>query len=311
MSKAQRKEEQEASAGSTVQIENIPVTSLSQKNPESENKDGKAMNAVNLQLENQQLRHEIEQLQQSADKQDLQGEYERHLVKQILEHAAGRNFATLDNVSHQHRPLSYFDGDLFLVAKRPEGGMYCLLGDFTGHGLAAAIGSMPVSEIFFSMAAKSLSVGAIVTEMNTAMHRLLPDSMFFAACLIELDGQGGRANLWSGGMSDVLLHDKGKGSVRRISSQHMPLGIADEESFDASYSRLYCRQGDSFFVYSDGLIEGRDAQGVEYGDERLENVFGENLINPIPAVLQSFDEFIGESAPNDDITVAHIVCKPC
>ena len=41
-----------------------------------------------------------------------------------------------------------FNGDLVLTAPAPNGGVYVLAGDFTGHGLSAAIGSLPVTEIF-------------------------------------------------------------------------------------------------------------------------------------------------------------------
>ena len=32
--------------------------------------------------------------------------------------------------------------------------MHVLLGDFTGHGLPAAVGAMPLAEVFYGMTAK-------------------------------------------------------------------------------------------------------------------------------------------------------------
>lgn len=267
------------------------------------------MNAIDLQTENQQLKLELEALQQQLDKDSLRGEYEQHLVKQVLEHAARRNFREFPNVEHHHRPFGFFDGDLFLTAKRPEGGLYALLGDFTGHGLAAAIGGMPVSEIFFSMAAKSLNLGEIVTEMNTTLHRLLPDSMFFAAVLMELDGKGDRVNMWSGGMQDILWYEPAKNAVRRLVSQHPPLGIENESDFDANFSRLYCRRGDSFLLYTDGLVESRNPEGDEFGSQRLEAVFQRQPDNAMETVLGTFDAFVCDHQQNDDITLAKIVCQ--
>lgn len=269
------------------------------------------MNAINLQAENQQLKMQLEQLQKDMDERSLRSEYEDHLVKQILEHAASRNYTDLPNVEHSHRPVSFFDGDLFLTAKRPEGGMYALLGDFTGHGLAAAIGGMPVSEIFFSMAKKSLSVGKMVEEMNATLHRMLPDSMFFAACLIEMDGKGDRVNLWAGGMQDVLLFESTKGKSRSIESRHPPLGVESPEDFDANFSRLYCRRGDSFLVYTDGLVEARNEEGDAFGCERVVQRFEQQPESAVQGVMGTFDSFLGTQAQNDDITVAHIICQAC
>lgn len=267
------------------------------------------MNAINLQAENQELRMELESIQQKADKDSLRQEYEQHLVKQILEHASHRSDTDLPNVSCEHRPFGYFDGDLFLTARRPEGGMYALMGDFTGHGLAAAIGSMPVSEIFFTMAKKSLSVGEMVSEMNNTLNRLLPDSMFFAACLLEMDGKGDRVNLWTGGLQDIFLYEPAKKASRRLSSTHAPLGVEDQHSFDASYSRLYCRRGDSFLVYTDGLVEARSPEGDSFGADRLQAIFDRQPGDALGTVLGTFDAFICQEAQNDDITVAHITCQ--
>lgn len=274
-----------------------------------EKEEHTAMNAINLQAENQQLRKELEALQQIADKRNLREEYEQHLVKQILEHASQCSVTDLPNVSSQHRPFGYFDGDLFLTARRPEGGMYALLGDFTGHGLAAAIGSMPVSEIFFTMARKSLSIGEMATEMNKTLNRLLPDSMFFAACLLEMDGKGDRVNLWSGGLNDIFLYEPSKKASRRLSSSHLPLGVEDEHSFDGSYSRLYCRRGDSFLIYTDGLVEARNPEGDEFGDDRLKAIFDRQPSDALGTVMGTFDAFTCDETQNDDITVAHIICQ--
>lgn len=267
------------------------------------------MSAIDLQAENQQLKLELEQLQQRSQKEKLRAEYERHLVKQIRQHAQLRNASDLPNVVHEHRPFNYFDGDLFLSAKRPEGGLYLLLGDFAGQGLAAAIGAVPVSQIFFSMANKSLSVGAMVTEMNATLYKLLPESMGFAACVIELDGKGDRVHLWSGGMSDVLWFEPAKGTSRRLSSPHSPLGSIDNERFDASFSRLYCRRGDSFLFATDGLLNARNPEGDEFGSARLQALFERDPEKCLPVVMGTFDAFIGNEQPNDDVSIAHVVCQ--
>ncbi len=267
------------------------------------------MSAIDLQAENRHLKMELDALQQQLQRDKLRNEYEQHLVKEILEHAASRNFSDLPNVQHEHRPFSYFDGDLFLIARRPEGGMYVLLGDFTGHGLAAAIGGMPVSEIFFTMAAKSLSIGDMVTEMNTTLGRLLPDEMFFAACLLELDSKGDRVHLWSGGMQDVLWYEPAKKACRRLASQHPPLGVQSPAEFDAHFSRLYARRGDRFLLCTDGLIEARNPEGDEFGLERLQAVFERQPTQGLETVLGTFDAFINTESQTDDITVALLTCE--
>ena len=47
-------------------------------------------------------------------------------------------------------PMALFNGDVLLADISPTGSLMVLLGDFTGHGLPAAIGSMPLASIFMA-----------------------------------------------------------------------------------------------------------------------------------------------------------------
>jgi serine phosphatase RsbU (regulator of sigma subunit) len=54
-------------------------------------------------------------------------------------------------------PASDFNGDLFLVSENSTDGMYFLIGDFMGHGLASAIGALLLSQAFHTVSKKGLS----------------------------------------------------------------------------------------------------------------------------------------------------------
>src|SRR3546814_8115398 len=51
--------------------------------------------------------------------------------------------------------------------------MHILLGDFTGHGLPAAVGAMPLAEVFYGMTAKGYGLAQILREMNAKLKRIL------------------------------------------------------------------------------------------------------------------------------------------
>jgi hypothetical protein len=79
--------------------------------------------------------------------------------------------------------MALFSGDVLLAAPTLSGGLQVMLGDFTGHGLPAAIGAIPVSDIFYAMTAKGFSIGDIVAELNQKLRTILPTGLFCAACL--------------------------------------------------------------------------------------------------------------------------------
>jgi len=60
--------------------------------------------------------------------------------------------------------------------------MHILLGDFTGHGLSAAIGAMPLAEVFYSMTARGFNLRDILVELNSKLRRILRWGFSAAQC---------------------------------------------------------------------------------------------------------------------------------
>lgn len=52
-------------------------------------------------------------------------------------------------INYISTPSTIFNGDLIVVANRPYGGVYVMVADATGHGLPAAISTIPATRTFF------------------------------------------------------------------------------------------------------------------------------------------------------------------
>ncbi len=79
---------------------------------------------------------------------------EQQAAKDIFDSVAHSGCLAARNIRHLISPLAVFNGDVVLAARNPAGSMYVLFGDFTGHGLTASIGAMPLAEIFYGMTQK-------------------------------------------------------------------------------------------------------------------------------------------------------------
>ena len=75
------------------------------------------------------------------------------MAKSVFDNVAHNGSLSAPNIKYLLSPLSVFNGDVLLACMKPSG-MHVLLGDFTGHGLPAAIGAMPMAEIFYGMTRK-------------------------------------------------------------------------------------------------------------------------------------------------------------
>ncbi len=234
---------------------------------------------------------------------------EHSIVEHVFQKGMKRVDTNCDNVRFRVSPLSMFNGDLLLVAPAPSGGVYTLLGDFTGHGLAAAIGCLPVSDIFYAMTAKHASVGQIAAEMNLRLRRLLPDNMFFCATLIELNQTGDRLSIWSGGMNDLLIIDSNNQLEHRVQAQHMPLAILSVEEFEDDVQVIQPSEGARLCGYTDGVIEAKNGQTQCFGEARLLETLLSAPADGIHAVFSALEEFRAGMDQDDDTSLFELRCS--
>ena len=132
-------------------------------------------------------------------------EHDMSIAKSIIDNLGSERSLTMPNVSYLLQPVETLNGDLIAGARSPAGAQCFILGDFTGHGLPAAIAVMVVHGIFTAMVSKGHAIEAIATELNRKMRQLLPRDRFLAAALIEIYPDSGTVSVWYGGMPEIIF----------------------------------------------------------------------------------------------------------
>jgi len=209
-----------------------------------------------------------------------------------------------------HQPADTFNGDIVMSVNSPYGGMNFLVGDFTGHGLAAALCSMPVVQIFYVMSYKGYGIQDIIKEINRKTIQFLPKGRFFAACILNIDVKNHKLKLWNGGMPDAYFLNEDLGIREKLISNKVPLGIVDNDQLDTTLNIYEIHQNDRLFIYSDGLVEAHNEKDEMYGQSRLEDVIhschkSESLVSEVKSNL---DQFIQNKPFQDDVTMLEIRC---
>ncbi|WP_330209729.1 ATP-binding SpoIIE family protein phosphatase [Pseudomonas sp. AM4(2022)] len=213
------------------------------------------------------------------------------------------------NIRYLQSPYALFNGDLLLAAYTPSGDMHVLLGDFTGHGLPAAIGAMPLAEVFYGMTAKGYGLTQTLREMNAKLKRILPVDMFCCATLLCLSAQRRAVEVWNGGMPEGYVHEVATGRRTPLMSRHLPLGVLAAEAFDDSTEVWPMALGDRVFLLSDGVLDTADANDQLFGAERLQQVFAANrepdrLFADIEQALAAF-----RGQARDDVSMVEITLQ--
>ena len=214
------------------------------------------------------------------------------------------------NIKYLVSPQAVFNGDLVLAAYRPSGELHLMVGDFTGHGLSAAIGAIPVADIFYGMTAKGFPIPEIVAEINQKLRRVLPPGLFLAAALIELDAAGHRLSVWNGGVPDVIVTRGDRGEViARLGPSNFPLAVVDTSQLHCGLETVDIESGHHIYLHTDGLTEMRDGVGEMFGEARLNACFGRvgDTLPTYDRILNNLQEFRERTAQSDDVTLIQIV----
>ncbi|WP_263139278.1 fused response regulator/phosphatase [Pseudomonas alcaligenes] len=231
---------------------------------------------------------------------------EQRVAKAVFDKVAHSGCLSSPNIRYLQSPYALFNGDLLLAAFKPSGGMHVLLGDFTGHGLPAAIGAMPLAEVFYSMTAKGYAMRDILREANTKLKRILPVGVFCCATLLNLSFQRRVLEVWNGGLPDGYLHRGEQGDVVPLVSRHLPLGVLEPAAFDDKYEVYPLVTGDRVFLWSDGVLETCNIVGERFGDDRLRAVFADNQepARLFDEIQQALVDFRGEA--QDDVSMIEL-----
>jgi sigma-B regulation protein RsbU (phosphoserine phosphatase) len=209
-------------------------------------------------------------------------------------------------VAYRWVPAGPVGGDFCdLVPSADPEGLFFLLGDVAGKGVAAGMLTAHLHATFRSLTDSGLSTAARVERANR-LFRASALAPRFATLVCGLASASGSLELCNAGHLPPLLLSGG--AVRPIDPTGMPIGAFYSGRYDAV--SLCLAPGDTLLLYTDGLTETRRADGQEYSGERLESVLAAGGgADPEAVVATVFDDLAGHLAgapAGDDITVMAI-----
>lgn len=251
---------------------------------------------------------------------------EQEVARKVFDSILNPGCLSSENIQLHLSPMSLFNGDVVLAAVKPTGGLHILFGDFTGHGLAASLGALPVSDIFYSMTAKGYSINDVAREVNRKLKLQLPTGMFLAACLVEIDTINNMLKYWNGAIPGAFLH-KGD-SVVELKSQNLPLGILGDSGFSDKVEIVELHDNDRIILSTDGILEAENSSGEMFGLKRFNDCLNFDIKSKTESgiknvgtasdkedesslfqhILDTLDEFTQEQAQTDDVTLGVITC---
>jgi two-component system, HptB-dependent secretion and biofilm response regulator len=232
---------------------------------------------------------------------------EQAIAERIFQGVINAGGGQVNGVRYLLSPMSVFNGDLLLTARRSTGELHLLVGDFTGHGLSAAVGAVPVSDIFYSMTSNGFSIGDIAEAINRKLKQIMPANIFLAAGLLAIDALEKKLVVWNGGMPDVLVIDVHNSIRQRARSRHLPLGVLADAVFDRAVDVFAIDYGERIYACSDGVIDAPLAAGGRFSKAGYDECFGPHVSaeQQFDWIVDSLRELQGDG-PQDDLTLLEV-----
>ena len=230
---------------------------------------------------------------------------EQRLAESILNAAIGNRKDSIPNLTSTVQPAELFSGDLVLQTVREDGSWIAMVSDFTGHGLPAAVGTVPVTDSYYTMSRKGLDARQILCELNYKLKNFLPVNMFMCCALLDYSPDSRQLTIWNGGMPKILVKDGNTGKVSQtIDSADVPLGIVEKSVDDFQFEVLNVNPGDAVVVFSDGLTEAENESGEQLGLDRLISVVEANPVDQLEnSIVSDWQSFQAEGKQLDDVTL--------
>ncbi|MBS4098089.1 MAG: SpoIIE family protein phosphatase [Sulfuricella sp.] len=241
-----------------------------------------------LEHSREQLRHEIDQAQR--------------LVANFVDPGV----ADIPHLACLMRPREIAGGDLLLARRRANGNTVFLLGDATGHGLTAAIATLPVARVFDEGIARDANLAELLGLVNRVLKRLLPAGMFLAAVLIESHPEAHRFTLWNGGMPAIQLFGPDGTHLGEAPSRNLPLGVVEDAEWH--FEHLDLPPASRAYACSDGIPESHGAGGEMFGMARLRDSIAAffHQEDRMARIDEAIAGYLGNQPQHDDIALAEL-----
>jgi sigma-B regulation protein RsbU (phosphoserine phosphatase) len=172
--------------------------------------------------------------------------------------------STAFRVAAKYVPMAAVAGDLYDFLRTDAGRAGLLIADVSGHGVPAALIASMVKMAAMAQREQTESPAKLLAGMNAALCGNT-QGQFVTAAYAHLDAETRELRYAAAGHPAMLLLRNGQ--VTEIAENGLLLAATG----DAQYTEktLTLEQGDRLLLYTDGLLEAKDAAGRMFGEESL------------------------------------------
>ncbi len=209
-------------------------------------------------------------------------------------------------------PAKEVGGDYYDFLPRENGLLDLVIADVSGHSVGAAF-IMTETRTFIQARAHDLATATdLVSSLNEFLYEdLTRAELFITLFYAKYNPVTRNLSYANAGHNPPLVLRARTRNFERLDAEGLILGVMTEISFEEKHEQLW--PGDMLLLYTDGIIEAENPDGVFFGEERLCALLKELSSLPpkeiIDKLLSQAKNFTGEKTFNDDISLVILQVK--
>jgi sigma-B regulation protein RsbU (phosphoserine phosphatase) len=164
------------------------------------------------------------------------------------------------------KPANGVGGDCFDVLTFPSGAVGITIADVAGKGVPAALLMSNLQAAVRAFAQDGASPASVSASVNRLLCRNMASGRFVTFCYARIDASSRRITYANAGHNPPLVV-RANGTIDPLAPGGTVLGVFAESTYEQG--ELPIGPGDRLVLYTDGITEGRNPAGDEFGEERL------------------------------------------
>jgi serine phosphatase RsbU (regulator of sigma subunit) len=184
-----------------------------------------------------------------------------------------------------------------------------LVADVSGKSLPAMLIMLLTRDIVRKVTASIKEPAQVLAEINHELFGSITGDSFVSMFFALMNKMTGDVKCASAGHTSLLYIDGATGDVNRIKTKGYPLGLEDNSRFTSRIESadLHLSQGDCLVMHTDGITEAINAEGEQFGLQRLmdESQANRHFCSEkiVKNIISQHRKFVGTTLQFDDITL--------
>lgn len=208
-------------------------------------------------------------------------------------------------VAAYSQPASIVGGDYFDFLRFADGAHAVVIADVMGKGMPASMLMASLQAYLRVILPESTSPAEVLRRLNRLFCHNIHLTKFVSLVVARVAPAGGGVVYGNAGHHPPLLVGGGDGALTLLRPTGAAIGLVENARFAEAH--VVMGPGDLLVFYTDGVVEARDQEGREFGDESLGQYAAAHVAMPpggfVRGLRQHLQSFTAGQPLSDDTTI--------